>query len=158
PQSGQAISVVLDAQVTLDFSAIADEKLTLVRVGDNLVVLFDNASTISIGPAFDAAGDLREGLSFALPDSHDVPAAEFATLFPITAAHTVLPAGFGGAPASGAYFLDVPAVGTLAQGHSLPLPSAQPTGAGATGGHADETARVSHTVANHAPVALADGG
>ncbi len=155
PHAGQALNVALDGQVTLDFSAIAEEKLTLVRVGDNLVVLFDNGSTVSIGPAFDAAGDLRDGLSFALAAGHDVSATEFTALFPITADQSVLPAGFGGAPASGAHFVDVPPVDTLTQGAPLPLLGAQSVDAATTAGRADDTALVNHA-ANHPPIAVAD--
>jgi VCBS repeat-containing protein len=155
PQSGQAVTIALDGPVTLDFSAIADQSIILVRVGDNLVVLFDNHATISISPAFDAAGDLRDGLGFALAADHDVSAAEFTALFPITTDQSVLPAGFGGAPASGAHFVDVPAVDTLTQDQPLPLLGAQTADAAATGDRADETAN--HAAApDHPPVAVAD--
>src|SRR5262249_10659087 len=113
PQAGQALTITLEGVATLDFSAIADQKITLVRVGDNLVVLFDNDSTISIGPAFDAAGEVRGGIDFALAPGQDVTAGDFVALFPITTDQSVLPASFGGAPAGGAHFAETPTLDSL---------------------------------------------
>jgi VCBS repeat-containing protein len=157
PHAGQALTIALDARTTLDFSAIADQKLVLVRVGDNLIVLFDNGSTISIGAAFDAGGELRDGLSFALADGHDVSGTEFAALFPITTDQSVLPAGFGGPPPGGAHFDDVPPVDTLTQGQPLPLLGA-PSGGRASPAGSSDGALVDHATVNHPPVAVADSG
>jgi hypothetical protein len=56
PQNGQAVAVHLDGGTRIDFSDVASEKLTFVRVGDKLIVLFDNQSTVSIDPVFESAG------------------------------------------------------------------------------------------------------
>jgi len=37
-----------------------------VRVGDRLVILFDNQTTLTIEPVFDASGQLRPDVTFAL--------------------------------------------------------------------------------------------
>ena len=42
PQGGATVTVYLQGTNQLDFSDIASEKLTFVRVGDKLVILFDN--------------------------------------------------------------------------------------------------------------------
>src|ERR1700712_4804730 len=68
PQNGQAVTVHLDGQSKLDFSDVADEKLALVRVGDRLVVLFDNQSTVTAEPVFDSSGHPRAGMVFAVAD------------------------------------------------------------------------------------------
>jgi len=47
PQGDQAQVIKLDGTVTLDLSAVANEKITLVHVGNTLIILFDNQSTIS---------------------------------------------------------------------------------------------------------------
>ena len=50
PQNGQAVTVHLDGQTKIDFSDVASEKLTFVRIGDKLIVLFDNQSTVTLEP------------------------------------------------------------------------------------------------------------
>src|SRR5450756_995406 len=69
PQNGQAVTVHLDGKNQIDFSAIASEKLTFVRVGDKLIVLFDNQSTVTIDPAFDQSGHPLPNVAFEMaPD------------------------------------------------------------------------------------------
>ena len=45
PLTDQAVMVNLgyDQKVKIDFSAIANEKITLVHVGEKLIILFDNS-------------------------------------------------------------------------------------------------------------------
>ncbi|WP_295850984.1 hypothetical protein, partial [Tardiphaga sp.] len=50
PPGGQAVTVHLDGNTRVDFSDVASERLTFVRVGDRLVVLFDNQSTVTACP------------------------------------------------------------------------------------------------------------
>ena len=52
PLTDQAVVINLgyDQKVKVDFSAIAKEKITLVHVGDKLIILFDNQSTITVEP------------------------------------------------------------------------------------------------------------
>src|SRR5262245_64841286 len=92
PQGNQAVTVQLDGSVVLDFSRIADQTITMVRVGDKLIVLFDNQATITIGPVFGADGQPLAGVSFELAPDRVVTGAEFATLFPISMDQSVLPA------------------------------------------------------------------
>ena len=55
PLGDQAVVVNLgyDQKVKVDFSGIANEKITLVHVGDKLIILFDNKSTLTVEPFFD---------------------------------------------------------------------------------------------------------
>ena len=54
PSDGQAITVELghDQQIKVDLTAIAGENFTLVHLGEKLVILFDNRSTVTIEPYF----------------------------------------------------------------------------------------------------------
>src|SRR5712671_745918 len=52
PQGNQALAIALDGTVRLDFSAIANENLTLVHIGDRLIILFDNHAQVTL------AGDI----------------------------------------------------------------------------------------------------
>ena len=55
----QAVMVNLgyDQKVKVDFSAIANEKITLVHVGEKLIILFDNQSTVTVEPVFKSRAD-----------------------------------------------------------------------------------------------------
>src|SRR5436190_437230 len=59
PLGDQAVVINLgyDAKVKLDFSTIANEKITLVHLGDKLIILFDNKSTLTVEPFFDSRHD-----------------------------------------------------------------------------------------------------
>jgi hypothetical protein len=46
PQDSQAVSVRLDGSARLDLSEIGNEKVTFVRVGDRLVIVFDNQAAV----------------------------------------------------------------------------------------------------------------
>jgi hypothetical protein len=51
PQEHQSIVLDLsDRNATFDLSAVADEKMTLVKVGPKLIILFDNQSTVTVDP------------------------------------------------------------------------------------------------------------
>jgi hypothetical protein len=121
PHDNQAVFLLLDGgRAQLDFSSIANEKLTLVHAGDKLVVLFDNHATITLAPAFGADGKLLPDITFELTPDHIVSGTEFATLHPITTDQSVLPAA--APPSSGAYFFDVPEVVPLGpEQHPLPF-------------------------------------
>lgn len=113
PQHGQAVTVALESNTILDFSAISAEKITLIRVGDRLIVLFDNDATVSFEPAFDAQGVFRAGLSFELVPGTPVSPEQFAALFPIGTDQSVLPAADNSGPAAGAHFVAPDAGGSL---------------------------------------------
>ena len=117
PLTDQAVMVNLgyDQKVKIDFSAIANEKITLVHVGEKLIILFDNQSTVTVEPVFksraDGLGDeTRDDITVEMAPGRDISVNEFTTLFPITTDTSVLPAtdqdgnSNGNAQASGAYF------------------------------------------------------
>src|SRR4051794_34559981 len=140
PLTDQAvvINVGYDQKVQIDFSSIANEKITLIHVGEKLIILFDNQSTVTVEPFFkseaDGLGDETRGdVTVEMAPGRDVSAKEFASLFPITTDTSVLPAADdggnsnGNVHASGADFSPpgvdaLPAVGTnvLALGEELP--------------------------------------
>src|SRR3954449_1159876 len=59
PLTDQAVVLNLgyDQKVQVDFSSIANEKITLVHVGEKLIILFDNQSTVTVEPFFDSRAD-----------------------------------------------------------------------------------------------------
>ena len=117
PLTDQAVMVNLgyDQKVKVDFSAIANEKITLVHVGEKLIILFDNQSTVTVEPVFksraDGLGDeTRDDITVEIAPGRDVSLTEFATRFPISTDISALPAADNdgnsnaNAQASGAYF------------------------------------------------------
>src|SRR4051794_37825430 len=125
PLTDQAVMINLgyDQKVQVDFSAIANEKITLVHVGEKLIILFDNQSTVTVEPFFDSRHDALQNLTIEIAPGRDLSVTEFASTFPITTDQSVLPAAGnanGNAQASGAHF-DNPAVDPLAVPNPLPL-------------------------------------
>ncbi|MBR1251493.1 VCBS domain-containing protein, partial [Bradyrhizobium sp. AUGA SZCCT0169] len=125
PLGDQAVVVNLgyEQKVKVDFSGIANEKITLVRVGEKLIILFDNKSTVTVEPFFDSRHDALNNLSVEVAPGRDVSVSEFASLFPITTDQSVLPAageGNGNAQASGGNFNNS-AVDQLSTGGPLDL-------------------------------------
>src|SRR5881394_3191805 len=117
------INIGYEQKVQVDFSAIANEKITLVHIGEKLIVLFDNQSTVTVEPFFDSRHDALKNLTIEVAPGRDLSVSEFASTFPITTDASVLPAagnGNGNAQASGAHF-DNPAVDPLAVPNPLPL-------------------------------------
>src|SRR5258708_2076681 len=92
PSNGQSVTVHLDGSTRLDFADIASEKLTFVRIGDKLIVLFDNQSTVAIDPVFDSSGHPLADVAFEMAPDRTLSGDEFAALFPITTDQSVLPA------------------------------------------------------------------
>ena len=99
PLTDQEVIVNLgyDQKVKVDFSAIADEKITLVHVGEKLIILFDNQSTVTVEPVFKSRADglgneTRDDITVEMAPGRDISVNEFATLFPITTDTSVLPA------------------------------------------------------------------
>src|SRR4051812_30953420 len=127
PLGDQAVTINLgyDQKVKVDFSGIANEKITLVHVGDKLIILFDNKSTMTVEPFFDSRHDVLNNLTVEVAPGRDVSVSEFASLFPITTDQSVLPAagdpgGNGNAQGSGANFSDS-SVDSLNSGNPLDL-------------------------------------
>ncbi|MHC2335526.1 DUF5801 repeats-in-toxin domain-containing protein [Bradyrhizobium sp. USDA 4454] len=112
PLTDQAVVVNLgyDQKVKVDFSAIAKEKITLVHIGEKLIILFDNQSTVTVEPFFDSRADHQNNITIEMAPGRDVSVQEFASLFPISTDGSVLPAADNGgnsngnAQASGANF------------------------------------------------------
>ena len=117
PLTDQAVMVNLgyDQKVKIDFSSIANEKITLVHVGEKLIILFDNELTVTIEPFFKSradglGGETRDEITVEMAPGRDISVKEFVTLFPITTDTSVLPAADqdgnsnANAQASGAYF------------------------------------------------------
>ena len=106
PQGEQSITLHLNGSTKLDLSAIANDNITLVHIGDRLIILFDNYSQVTIEPFYSANGQPAADLTVELGPGRDVTSADFAGLFPVTTDQSVLPAAGGpGAPSSGANFV-----------------------------------------------------
>src|SRR3954469_2150534 len=106
PQNGQAVTVHLDGKTNLDFSDVASENLTFVRVGDKLIVLFDNQSTVTVDPVFGPDGRPLVDIAFEMAPDRTLSGDQFAALFPISTDQSVLPAAGNGSsgPTAGADF------------------------------------------------------
>ena len=93
PLTDQAVTVNLgyDQKVQLDFTSIANEKITLVHVGEKLIILFDNKSTVTVEPFFDSRHDSLKNLTIEVAPGREVSVNEFASLFPISTDQSVLP-------------------------------------------------------------------
>src|SRR5262245_49081508 len=110
PLTDQAVVINLgyDQKTQVDFSAIANEKITLVHIGEKLIILFDNESTVTVEPFFDSRHDTTN-LTIEVAPGRELTVSEFASAFPITTDTSVLPAagaglGAANAQASGANF------------------------------------------------------
>src|ERR1700761_3141380 len=121
PESGATVTVYLNGPIQLDFADIASDKLTFVRVGDKLIILFDNQSTVTLEPVFGPDGHPLHDISFEMAPDHMLSGEQFASEFPITTDQSILPAaGAGGGPTAGAHFSD-PTVDPLNVGNPLDL-------------------------------------
>src|ERR1700733_14735121 len=78
PQGEQAITIHLDGSTKLDLSAIANEQITLVHLGDRLIILFDNHAEVTIEPFYNDNGQPMADLTVELGPGRDVTAADFA--------------------------------------------------------------------------------
>ena len=120
PANGQAVSVQLDANTQLDFSGIANDQITLVRVGNQLVILFDNQATLTIPLFFDPNGNPLDGIAIDL-GGRIVDGQEFAGLFPITTDQSILPAAGGAGGGGDGFGAGDPNVDALNTGNPLDL-------------------------------------
>ena len=125
PGDEQAVTIELgyDQKVKLDLTAVADEKLTFVHIGEKLIILFDNQSTVTVHPFFDSMGVPLSNLSVTFSSGQDLPSGEFVSTVPISTDTTLLPTAGPGTAAtekSGAFFTEVP-VEPLSLPNPLPL-------------------------------------
>src|SRR5712692_6040576 len=90
PQGDQAITLQLgyEQNYKLDLSAIANEKITLVHIGEKLIILFDNKSTITVEPFFDSMNAPLSNVTVET-EGRDFTSVEFAAAFPITTDQSV---------------------------------------------------------------------
>src|SRR5262245_10372321 len=84
PLTDQSVVINLgyEQKAKVDFTAVANEKITLVHIGEKLIILFDNKSTVTVEPFFDSRHD-AQNLSIEVAPGRDVSVSEFASLFPI---------------------------------------------------------------------------
>ena len=129
PLADQAVTVNIgyDQKVQVDFSAIANERITLVHIGEKLVILFDNSSTVTVEPFFDSRHDALHNITVQVAPGREISVAEFTQQFAINTDLSVLPAADvasinanANVQASGAHF-DPAAVDPLALPNPLPL-------------------------------------
>ena len=108
PAAGQTetFHASFDGTVKIDFTAIANEKITLCHDNKNqsLHVIFADDSQVIIEPFFNSMA-VMSNLVFEMTPGQVLNSAEFASQFPITTDQSVLPAGAEGVQ-SGAEFND----------------------------------------------------
>lgn len=81
PANEQAVVIKMDGTIKLDFTAIEREKITLVRAGEQLVILFENQATITIDPFFDSSGKPLQLAGAVLSNNQLMTGEDFAALF-----------------------------------------------------------------------------
>jgi len=122
PQGEQAITIHLDGKTKLDLSAIANEQITLVHLGDRLIILFDNHAQVTIEPFYNDNGQPVADLTIELGPGRDVTASDFAGLFPVSTDPDTLPASGGpNGVSSGASFNSFSISGLPGPGSPLDL-------------------------------------
>src|SRR5258706_12304720 len=94
PLADQSVVINLgyDQKVQVDFSAIANDKITLVHVGEKLIILFDNQSTVTVEPFFDSRHDALGNLTIEVAPGRDLTVSKFVNTFAITTETSALPA------------------------------------------------------------------
>src|SRR3977135_1733705 len=101
PQTGQAVTIHFDGPAKIDLTAIGNDNVTFVHVGDRLIILGDNQSAVPLAPFSGADGAPLPTILLELAAGRDITGADFAGLFPISRDQSILPAG--AAPPSGAH-------------------------------------------------------
>jgi len=100
PGDEEAVTIELgyDQKVKLDLTGVADEKLTLVHIGEKLIILFENQSTVTIHPFFDSMGVPLSNISVGVSPTNVLPSGDFASTVTISTDQSILPtAGPGNA-------------------------------------------------------------
>ncbi|HEX5508271.1 MAG TPA: hypothetical protein VFX37_07185, partial [Pseudolabrys sp.] len=110
PQAGHTVifHASFDGSVKIDFSAIANEKITFYHdnADQSLHIIFADGSQAIIEPFFDSKGTVLGNLTIEVAPGQDLDGAQFAAQFPVTDDQSVLPAAGNGGNASGADFHD----------------------------------------------------
>ena len=122
PGDEEAVTIELgyDQKVKLDLTGVADEKLTLVHIGEKLIILFENKSTVTVHPFFDSMGVPLSNISVDVSPTNVLSSGDFASTNTISTDQSILPTagpGNAGTEKSGANFVN-PSVEPL----SLPNP------------------------------------
>jgi hypothetical protein len=71
PQGEQAITIHLDGSTKLDLTAIANENITLVHIGDRLIILFENHAEVAIDGFYGRDGQPLADLTVELAPGRD---------------------------------------------------------------------------------------
>src|SRR3979411_892505 len=89
PQTNQAVTIHLDGPVKVDLAAIGNDNVTFVHVGDRLIILFDNQSTVTLDPFYGADGAPLPTIVVELAAGRDITGADFARPVPRPRATTL---------------------------------------------------------------------
>src|SRR3954470_15104327 len=83
PQADQAVTLELGygQNFKLDLSSIANEKVKYIHKGENLIIQFDNKSTVTVHPFFDSMGVPLQNVSVEVAPGHDIASAQFISAF-----------------------------------------------------------------------------
>jgi VCBS repeat-containing protein len=92
PAAGASETYVVGGGDVIDLSRIAEQNLTLVRLGSRLVVLFPDKAHLVIDGIYGPDGKLSERVGFGLDANTTVTAAQFADQFPISSDAQILTA------------------------------------------------------------------
>ncbi|ALK10464.1 cadherin-like domain-containing protein [Blastochloris viridis] len=92
PASGEAVAIRVEPGVTLDLSDIAFDNITLVRLGERLVIVFPDKAAVALQPFFGADGKPLQDISLQLGPDKTLPGQEFAGVFPIGTDPSAIPA------------------------------------------------------------------
>jgi len=84
-QAGQSVTLELgyDQSAKLDLTGVANEKMKFVHVGEKLIIVFDNQSTVTVHPFFDSMGVPLQNITVEVSAGRDLASGEFASTFPI---------------------------------------------------------------------------
>ncbi len=91
PAGHGAVVLHLEPGARLDLSEIAAEKITLIRVGNRLIIRFDDGATVIVEPFFGGDGQPIPDVTIQLAPDTAIDATDFASLFPIRDAAALLP-------------------------------------------------------------------
>ncbi|MBN8534563.1 MAG: putative Ig domain-containing protein, partial [Rhizobiales bacterium] len=100
PTSGEAVVIDVARGDILDLSAIADQRIVMVRAGDRLIILFDDKQSVVLKGFYTDDGQPLGELTFLLGPGQEFNNAQLAQLFPVSTDTSVLPAS-GPASAAG---------------------------------------------------------
>ena len=93
PLSQQAITIYLDGSTKLDLSAIVNENITLVHLGERLIILFDNNAEVTLDSFFGVNGQPLGDVTVGLGAGRGPPSG-----FRLTAKSARV--GYGSAPSA----------------------------------------------------------